>query len=64
MIARMKKIDDDLDLALIRLDTEQLAQWLTKNARMPKNGFPGRPRPPTSANTPPAPWAASITTWP
>jgi len=39
VIARMKKIDDDLDLALIRLDAEQLAQWLAKNARMPKNGF-------------------------
>ena len=40
VIARMKKIDDDLDLALIRLDTEQLARWLAKNARMPNSGFP------------------------
>jgi streptogramin lyase len=39
VIARMKKIDDDLDLALIRLDAEELAQWLTTNARMPKSGF-------------------------
>jgi streptogramin lyase len=39
VIARMKKIDDDLDLALIRLDTEELAQWLARNARMPKEGY-------------------------
>ncbi len=39
VIARMKKIDDDLDLALIRLNTEELAQWLTQNAKMPKAGF-------------------------
>ena len=39
VVARMKKIDDDLDLALIPLDAEQLAQWLSKNARMPKQGF-------------------------
>jgi len=39
VIARMKKIDDDLDLALIRLDAEQLAQWLAQNAKMPKAGF-------------------------
>ncbi len=39
VIARMKKIDDDLDLALIRLDAEQLAQWLAQHAKMPKEGF-------------------------
>lgn len=39
VVARMKKIDDDLDLALIPLDAEELAQWLSKNARMPKQGF-------------------------
>ncbi|HJW82160.1 MAG TPA: hypothetical protein VJ396_07935, partial [Acidiferrobacterales bacterium] len=39
VIARMKKIDDSLDLALIRLDAEQLAQWLAQNAKMPKEGF-------------------------
>lgn len=39
VIGRMKKIDDDLDLALIRLDAEELAQWLTANAQMPKSGF-------------------------
>jgi streptogramin lyase len=39
VIARMKKIDDDLDLALIRLDAEQLAQWLAQNAQMPQAGF-------------------------
>ncbi len=38
VIARMKKIDDNLDLALIPLDAEELAQWLTKNARMPAHG--------------------------
>jgi len=39
VITRMKKIDHDLDLALIPLDAEKLAQWLAKNARMPKQGF-------------------------
>jgi streptogramin lyase len=38
VIARMKKIDDGLDLNLIRLDTEELSQWLTVNAHMPKHG--------------------------
>lgn len=39
VIQRMKKIDDSLDLALIRLDAEELAQWLAANARMPEQGF-------------------------
>ena len=39
VIARMKKIDDSLDLALIRLDAEELSQWLAQNAKMPKEGF-------------------------
>lgn len=39
IIGRMKQIDDDLDLALIRLSTEELAQWLNENARMPEQGF-------------------------
>jgi len=39
VITRMKKIDHDLDLALIPLDTEEIAQWLTANARMPEAGF-------------------------
>jgi streptogramin lyase len=39
VIARMKKIDDSLDLALIRLDTEPLAQWLAQHAQMPREGF-------------------------
>lgn len=39
VIARMKKIDDGLDLHLIPLDAEELAQWLTKNARLPEKGF-------------------------
>lgn len=38
VIARMKKIDDDLDLALIPLEAESLAQWLAANARMPQRG--------------------------
>jgi streptogramin lyase len=38
VIARMKKTDDSLELNLIRLDTEELAQWLTANAKMPKHG--------------------------
>jgi len=38
VIERMKKIDNDLDLALIPLEVEPLAQWLTQNARMPKQG--------------------------
>ena len=38
VIERMKKIDHDLDLALIPLEGEELAQWLTKNARMPAHG--------------------------
>ncbi|MEK7223089.1 MAG: hypothetical protein AAB156_02320 [Pseudomonadota bacterium] len=38
VIARMKKIDDDLDLSLIRLDAEELAQWLVANAKSPKHG--------------------------
>ena len=37
VIARMKKIDDDLDLSLIRLETEDLALWLATNARVPKH---------------------------
>lgn len=39
IIARMKKIDDDLDLALIRLSTDELSRWLAVNAKMPKHGF-------------------------
>lgn len=39
IIARMKKIDDDLDLALIPLDAAELADWLGANARMPERGF-------------------------
>lgn len=39
VIGRMKKIDDSLDLALIRLDAEELSQWLAKNASMPETGF-------------------------
>lgn len=38
-IVRMKQIDDHLDLALIRLEAEPLAQWLAANARMPKQGY-------------------------
>ncbi len=38
VIGRMKKIDDDLDLSLIRLDAEELAQWLAANAKLPKHG--------------------------
>ncbi|OGI43508.1 MAG: hypothetical protein A2V92_04690 [Candidatus Muproteobacteria bacterium RBG_16_65_31] len=38
VIARMKKIDDDLDLALIRLNAEELSQWLTQNGKMPSAG--------------------------
>src|SRR3989338_3705417 len=39
VIARMKQIDDPLDLALIQLQAEPLAQWLTANARLPKQGY-------------------------
>ncbi|OGT20448.1 MAG: hypothetical protein A2V90_09545 [Gammaproteobacteria bacterium RBG_16_57_12] len=39
VIGRMKKIDHDLDLALIRMEADELAEWLTKNARMPEQGF-------------------------
>jgi hypothetical protein len=57
VIARMKKTDDSLELNLIRLDTEELAQWLTANAKMPRHGryfetakadireYPAGPRP-------------------
>ncbi len=38
-IQRMKKIDDDLDLALIPLQAEVLARWLADNARLPTAGF-------------------------
>jgi len=37
-IARMKQIDDHLDLALIQLEAEPLAQWLAKHAHMPAQG--------------------------
>lgn len=39
IILRMKRIDDDLDLALIPLEAAELAQWLGENARMPARGF-------------------------
>ena len=39
VIARMKQIDDHLDLALIQLEAEPLAQWLTANARLPQQGY-------------------------
>jgi streptogramin lyase len=38
VIARMKKIDNDLDLALIPLEAEPLARWLAQNARVPQRG--------------------------
>jgi virginiamycin B lyase len=38
-IQRMKKIDDDLDLALIPLEAEPLAHWLADNARLPTAGY-------------------------
>ena len=39
VIARQRQIDDHLDLALIQLEAEPLAQWLTANARLPKQGY-------------------------
>ncbi|MBI3576408.1 MAG: hypothetical protein HY083_12260 [Gammaproteobacteria bacterium] len=39
VIVRMKQIDDHLDLALIQLEAEPLAQWLAANARLPKQGY-------------------------
>jgi streptogramin lyase len=35
VVTRMKQIDDDLDLALIRLDADDLAKWLHDNSTMP-----------------------------
>lgn len=37
-IARMKKIDDALELNLIRLGTDELATWLAANATTPTHG--------------------------
>lgn len=39
IITRMKGIDQKLDLALIRMGAGELADWLAKNAHMPKQGF-------------------------
>ncbi len=39
IILRMKKIDDDLDLALIPLETGELSRWLGEHARMPERGY-------------------------
>jgi hypothetical protein len=38
VVTRMKQIDDDLDLALIPLNADELANWLYANARMPAEG--------------------------
>jgi len=38
VVTRMKQIDDDLDLALIPLNADELANWLYANARMPAQG--------------------------
>lgn len=38
VIRRMKKIDKDLDLALIPFENGELARWLEKNSRMPRGG--------------------------
>ncbi len=38
VIQRMKKIDDNLELNLIRLSSEDIARWLTDNARTPAHG--------------------------
>jgi streptogramin lyase len=38
-ITRMKQIDDSLDLALIPMGVEEVAQWLHARARTPEKGF-------------------------
>jgi len=37
-VRKMKKIDDDLDLALIPFQAGELEAWLSKNAKMPSKG--------------------------
>jgi streptogramin lyase len=39
IVTRMKQIDDDLDLQLISLNTEELSAWLHQNSKMPAQGF-------------------------
>ncbi len=39
VIKHMKEIDRSLDLALIPMEAEELAQWLSKNVKMPAKGF-------------------------